>query len=186
MRNAITGLESYMVDWNKYPFPRITADTDPPGGNNNNTPHSCTQFLPGGQHVVNLTPSPTRNPGGSPINGIFMGITTPIAYLSTIPKDVFAVGKWGLDYQDIGYQNMIMLNEFVIAAPGVGENGSNTGSTQFDQAATYGAYIVRSIGPDKQYSPVNNPYDATNGSVSLGDIYRTAKREKNSRSVGGE
>lgn len=172
LRNLITGLESYAVDHNKYPVPRyavLPAPTAP------KTP--CAQFAPGGYHHADA--AKTQLVGG---------LTSPIAYLSGVPKDPFAVGAYDTERDDYGYQNyVIWTTPPGVAAAEKGQALLFTGATALSIRDSYGDYIVRSIGPDQDYTPVNNPYDPTNGTVSRGDIYRTAKRRKgDSRSVGSE
>lgn len=137
----------------------------------------CAQFAPGGYHHADA--AKTQLVGG---------LTSPIAYLSGVPKDPFAVGAYDTERDDYGYQNyVIWTTPPGVAAAEKGQALLFTGATALSIRDSYGDYIVRSIGPDQDYTPVNNPYDPTNGTVSRGDIYRTAKRRKgDSRSVGSE
>jgi prepilin-type N-terminal cleavage/methylation domain-containing protein len=172
LRTIITGLESYAVDNNKYPVPRYASPTGPGGAAPSAAAGSCAQFVCGGYHEFN---------SASEIVG---GLSSPIAYLSTGSlKDPFATGSYDELRNDLGYQNIVLWT----TSPGIpfAETGQATliGNGIIED---YGQYVVRSVGPDKVYTPVNNPYDPTNGTVSRGDIYRTQKRAKNSRSVGGE
>lgn len=164
LRSIITALESYQVDNNKYPIPRFEAYQ---GTSLNNA--SAAQFTPGGAHTINTA------------GDLAGGITSPIAYITSIPKDPFAINHWDTLHDDLAYQNVDFWIE-----PGVP-------FAEFGQALkqspaikdSYGSYIVRSLGPYKNYVGANNPYDPTNGTVSRGNIYRTALRKTgDSRSVG--
>src|SRR5436309_1132432 len=75
LRTVLTALETYAIDYNKYPAPRDIAAIP----NNSGLPsiHSCSQFVPGGTHTFN----------GS---GQWGGLTSPIAYITSVLKDVFA------------------------------------------------------------------------------------------------
>lgn len=179
LRTMITGLESYAVDHNQYPIPRITPDADP--ANNVTTPHSCTQFMPGGFSTVTFTPFG----GGGARTGTFSGLTSPISYLTSVLPDPFVQNRFrSRIYEDLGYQNIRFWNENSLAATNPGENNTARLGNTFPNL--YGAYIVRSLGPDRGYNPATIPYDPTNGTVSPGDIYRTGKREKNNTARGGE
>jgi prepilin-type N-terminal cleavage/methylation domain-containing protein len=178
LRTAITAIESYMVDNNKYPAPVDIAATP----NNLALPnvHSASLFLPGGIHTLNGT-------------GEWGGLTSPIAYMTSIPQDNFAT-KYAPTNDRIAYQNVQLYEQALYGGDGVvialGENGTTSlgkaSPENVPYTALYGSYIVRSLGPDQGYSSVDKPYDPTNGTVSWGDIYRTAQRQKNTRSVGGE
>ena len=187
LRTVVTALETYAVDNNKYPPPRVSAAVNQTGAPSNTLaePHSCSQFVPGGDHDID----------GNPYTG---GLTTPIAYITSVLKDVFAQQSYNMDHNDLGYQNVYFYSSVAAGGEGhaiaEGENGTTSlgfadpGPTppKASYMEKYGAYIIRSIGPDRGYSSVNNPYDSTNGTVSNGDIYRTQLRAKNNRSVGGE
>lgn len=173
LRTIITGLESYAVDYNKYPVPRFQPLPSPSG---DRTP--CAQFVPGGYHFADA--------GNTQL---VSGLSTPVAYLTSGSlKDPFAVNAWDETRNDYGYQNFVMWT----TPPGVptaekGQANLFTGATASGVVDSYGEYIIRSIGPDRDYTPVNAPYDPTNGTVSRGDVYRTAKRRKgDSRSVGSD
>lgn len=161
MRTVATGLETYRVDYNHYPYGDGTGDGTAAGSG------------------VNAKPG-------------FWRITTPIAYLTSIPKDVFApneapavqpVGAYIAPYtpdffylsskdggfqalpnsasgyrflvQDFRVNRLILLpNVNLVVAPGDTENVS---------------WELKALGPDRQ-SNSSIPYDATNGTVSIGDV----------------
>ncbi len=97
-------------------------------------------------------------------------LTTPIAYITSIPKDTFASRRkptWGW-YTDLywyynwleRYGHMINVNK----AP-----YSTAGQVPWYDADT--AWMLTSLGPDLEPNfPI--PYDTTNGTVSVGDITR--------------
>jgi prepilin-type N-terminal cleavage/methylation domain-containing protein len=168
IRTVATGLESYAVDNNKYPVPKISSS--PPAYQLVGGRYSAAQFLPGGQHLATG-------------NGLAIGLTSPIAYLSTSKlKDVFAVGRFDEEHNDISYQNIDYWYD-----PGVigAEYGNPTNLTSLDNTTgipkgyfktIYGPYKVGSIGPDQDYDGGRHPYDSTNGTISSGDIFRTQIR----------
>lgn len=178
LRTIVTALESYAVDNNTYPIPRITSDAFPAGGNNAATPHSCTQFVPGGVHIVSYT----IKGGGGSVTGEFGGLTSPISYITSVMPDVFVINRFSKEHEDLGYQNNKFWSDNVLAGSNMGENNTSSLSNPIF-FARYGHYTVRSLGPDRRYSPVTQPYDPTNGTISIGDIYRTAKRENNPSSI---
>lgn len=174
LRTIITALESYAVDNNKYPVPQFY----PIGSDGYQTldaiTHSGAQFVCGGLHdSFPLTGT----------SGIVGGLTSPISYLSSANlKDPFAIGAYDDNHNNLGYQNIDYWVD-----PGVKYVEFNIGTPLGAlQKKDYGSYIVRSIGPDHNYNSVAVPYDPTNGSVSRGDIYRTALRAKNAEAVGSE
>ena len=161
VRTVVTALEAYMVDNNRYPCPRCVPFVTM------GDRYSAAQFIPGGFHPVNSA-------GGRPA-----GLTTPVAYLtSSNLKDPFAVGQFGDTNNDLFYQNIdFWYNPGVLYA----ESGNPLNLHDIDANETvyrpaYGSYKVGSIGPDKDYTGGRNMYDATNGTVSVGDIYRSQKR----------
>ena len=107
-------------------------------------------------------------------------ITTPVAYLTSLPRDPFAIFENFLagSYPDdvareisgrFPYWNFHWFDE-AFGPPSMIRAAGN-------EAA--GAYLLYSAGPDTN---VNNgggtgsfyvPYDATNGTVSQGNIFRT-------------
>lgn len=113
--------------------------------------------------------APTRN--SISLNGIQQTvtgigvITTPIAYMSSIPSDPFVPP----DDEKIGWYQCYVY--FGSNAP------FNYG--EFDGRANY---IIYSVGPDKQlqWSFGHNRYSSSNGLVSPGDIIRVGPGLRNS------
>jgi prepilin-type N-terminal cleavage/methylation domain-containing protein len=108
-------------------------------------------------------------------------LTTPVAYLTSIPKDPFAAVGPGPAYR------LQMTHARYITSTGVG-NGNSCGETPDDPAAFfYGPrsnyrWLLDSPGPDFIWEFFRWPtgpswagsvvyYDATNGTKSQGDIY---------------
>lgn len=95
-------------------------------------------------------------------------LTTPIAYITSIPIDVFGVKAGDPNYDSYDY-----VDE---------ESGVKFFDPPFDYQWTYGhAWIMNSMGPDlvNQYRSIGYPdmfYDPTNGTVSTGDILRAGPR----------
>ena len=105
-------------------------------------------------------------------------LTTPVAYLSSFPKDPFSeddawwVGsfiysnwydRWKLDQQNNPASMPIMLD------------GSRNGWAPIDGKRTF-CWVVESLGPDKVANdhsglPSFMQYDPSNGTVSKGDIF---------------
>lgn len=164
VRTAVTALEAYAVDNNKYPIPRFTPFV------NLGARDSAAQFLPGGAHPVS---------GGQTV---YSGLSTPVAYLtSTNLKDPFADKTFDDLRSDIFYQNIdYWYNPGALYAEIANPQYPSTlfaidpSGSLYKNA--YGSYKVGSLGPDRDYSGGANIYDPTNGTVSSGDIYRTQKR----------
>lgn len=123
MRSIATGLESYRVDNNHYPRDIGTGWIDPSG------------YYPSMPFLIGLRP-----------------ITTPIAYMTSLPKDPFIpkAVNWPETY--------VYYCE--------------------DKALTFGPYAglmiwqLSSMGPNEKYEFNFITYDPTNGTVSSGDIFR--------------
>jgi prepilin-type N-terminal cleavage/methylation domain-containing protein len=98
-------------------------------------------------------------------------VTTPIAYLSTSVNDPFQVPgqtttwEWFCGQYHVEPTSVEGLPRIAIAAP-----------EYFAQHRT-AAFFTKSVGPDKDGSPASGqefflPYDASNGLISKGTIYR--------------
>ncbi|MBN1515421.1 prepilin-type N-terminal cleavage/methylation domain-containing protein [Candidatus Sumerlaeota bacterium] len=119
-------------------------------------------------------------------------LTNPLAYISTIPFDVFAetviknnaawIASGGDDSNDGGFDYWTKWAAWGYAEPVVGDTPWNF-PTNADSPFKY---QLRSLGPDQKYdggntfgpsmppSPYDNlpmAYDPTNGTVSAGDVY---------------
>jgi prepilin-type N-terminal cleavage/methylation domain-containing protein len=148
MRTIATALESYQVDNNKYPTDR--------------------------------TPRPQ---GGSGTETIGNELTTPISYISSlsITNDSFKNERVDTtpERRRLNYRNTLALARASTANP-----------NQFARhvALREGAWRLVSAGPDRYHFNNTLPttadyqdfnftvnYDPTNGTISIGDIFRTAK-----------
>ena len=154
LRTIATALEIYNVDQSSYPIPFTTttqyrASTTPPV-------NSCNSYLPD-------------------------TVTTPIAYITSRDlRDPFAVNVYDNTHDRLFYQNIKWWSDPTISHANPVDIGTITESLWIPR---YGFWKVGSLGPDKDYSGGIDPstgaiqdYDATNGTVSGGDIYRSQKR----------
>ncbi|NLD60867.1 prepilin-type N-terminal cleavage/methylation domain-containing protein [Candidatus Sumerlaeota bacterium] len=148
MRSLATAIESYFVDHNKYAWCIG-------GGHNPQT---------GVPTVYYGVPSPE--------------LTTPIAYCSSIPMD-----RWGGDTTNFVGPNFMHVTKTYQTSFGYGWfgeekffNGKMEGRPTFE-------WCLQSMGPDRslwkthfqghwEYEDILSQYDATNGTISLGNIWR--------------
>jgi prepilin-type N-terminal cleavage/methylation domain-containing protein len=155
MRTVATGLELYRVDHAGYPTYHYAENPD---AQNNWSYHV-------GGEITGLFQSPKFN-GNSPL-------TTPISYLTTMPADAF--GKRANEDAPETIQHWYVNWDYAI--PRV------TGGYQqiFAQLREHqGIWRVHSNGPDgrgpdSDTGGEHTPYDASNGTISRGDILRTQK-----------
>lgn len=153
MRSVATGLEAYNVDHNNYPtyhYVTYSACTAP----------VTTEFFMGGTGIAGGGPEPFD---GNP------QLTTPIAYITTLPNDPFYVKTYDSppEASSFMYVNFRYCYRDVMDSP-----------TTAEVLSMYGPWRMTSGGPDKSRAHINGDsfhilYDATNGSVSLGQIHRT-------------
>lgn len=183
MRTLTTGIEVYFTDHNKYPPFKQDGDyraifcTTPGTGGSTPVPNS----IAAGKSIVGT--------GFCGVSSRLRRITTPIAYITSIAPEAFqvksaALGAAGSDdpafYDTYDY---IDSRSFTLGS-NFGNNTENNG-----KAITSGAqWRLASSGPDliqafggsaatgSRANPVANEkgfdYDATNGTVSAGDIVR--------------
>ena len=111
-------------------------------------------------------------------DGIMQELTTPVSYLSSLPKDPFLSEshpdvEWLRFYEYVDRQGIEDQNWDFWAI-------INDGSFDENKAAVY-QWCVRGVGPDKirnvNSGIVSNslqglPYDSTNGTMSAGDMIR--------------
>jgi general secretion pathway protein G len=146
IRTMVTGIESYRVDWNRYPTYHYA---DLPGV------ESYLEFHIGGKVPYVGVPDPDwdgRNP-----------LTTPTAYLTSMPRDPFATNMGPPDeVREYLYVNWPYAIQQV--------QGSGWVNIFTDVWNTYGYYRIHSRGPDLDGPDSGVPYDSTNGTVSDGDI----------------
>ncbi len=144
IRSVLSAIETYRVEHNGYPTYHYS---DVPG--------SLLEFHIGGKVPAFGVPDPDwdgRNP-----------ITTPIAYITTMPDDPFAAHRRGVpeEVREYLYVNWPYAVE---RTTGVWHN------IFFYAYQRYGAYRVHSRGPDCDGPDSGTPYDPTNGTRSDGDI----------------
>lgn len=102
-------------------------------------------------------------------------VTTPIAFISNKDiKDVFAIGIYDDQHNRIFWQNCKWLH--------INYNAGGWDDPLFSQLyyPAYGEWKMGSLGPNNDYDGGQNVYDPTNGTVSVGDIYRTQKKAEGS------
>jgi len=173
MRSLATALESYAVDYNRYP---VSAQwVNGPGA-----------------------PTPTS------FNNRLRGITTPVSFITALPKDVFWTNTTQFPVTP-GQDPTFEYNDYTTAV--VGENKAplphyNLFASRRAMDLYYGDrgnvfWAMNSAGPDRKNDfqlltnspkisePIALPrgsqltYDPTNGTVSDGDIARTNAEQRN-------
>ncbi len=153
MASMATAIESYMVDNNEYPLYGRVIGT------------SYTTEYPA---IVNEMTGPQEY--------VSRGLTTPIAYMSSIPTDPFATGGT-TPLPFIREYNYLNLNQHL------------ANFTQPPPAWTsllkprWGEWRMAACGPDGDRGAdikSNITYDPTNGTVSNGDVVRCQARSDNS------
>jgi type II secretion system protein G len=139
-RSIEDALTAYKIDQNAYPVDNGTGLIAPP------------------RNTINL------NGVEQTVTGIVV-LTTPVAYMTSIPKDPFIPPN---DEKIGWYQCYVYFGSNVPFDYG-----------EFNQRAHY---ILYSVGPDKQlqWGFGDNRYDVSNGLVSSGDIIRVGPGLRNS------
>lgn len=188
LRAISTGVEAYRVDHNRYPL-----GTDNPA----KYPENIGAFLGG------LAPGfyafQTRDTAGQQVGRDFAGVTTPVAYMTSIPTDPFAGQASG--YLTYCYRPATAINNGYIltsagpdadllAPDGKGTANTNVLSTAVDsknpsRLADINERMVIHFYEDNPVAPATADdvpklrqyledlsYDPTNGTVSDGDIAR--------------
>ncbi|MBN1475375.1 prepilin-type N-terminal cleavage/methylation domain-containing protein [Candidatus Sumerlaeota bacterium] len=143
IRTVVTAIETYRVDWNSYPLYHYSDVARPD--------HDF--------HIGGTVPSwPVPDPNWDGRNPI----TTPVAYLTTMPRDPFAsfMGGDPPEVREYLYVNWpYAIERFGYPHP----------PFVFAYQA-YGPYRLHCRGPDTDGPDSGVPYDPTNGTVSDGDI----------------
>jgi type II secretion system protein G len=158
MRSLATAVESYRVENNHYPFRRHLRGTS-----------------------VNDAPSTAPTAQVTFRAHFIKQITTPVAYISSLPRDVFerriTAPNNLIDYYDLEQTSWLL-------------NATHPRTTQPQRRVPLGGagWMLISVGPDNILGAVDNScacplgtvydrgtiyfvYDPTNGSVSTGNIY---------------
>jgi len=147
MRAQATAIESYLVDNNYYPL--------------------MGELLADGS--VQL---PQQNGAGTPALKFLMEtITTPIAYITSIPTDPFIVSPnvsptWLAYFPRYFYTNLDWFTKVTQPSPP---------PVIATMKARYGTWILAGAGPDRDRLDLSQNifYDPTNGTISNGDIIRS-------------
>ncbi len=175
LRSMTTGIESFQVENNIYP--RAASNL------NNSLNAGPAAKTPGSQAAQRCTFALVSSPDaliGAAATNRRLTLTTPVAYLSQVPSDVFAEGS-GIVY---GYANAADMGWIVWSASPTGSEGSS----MIDRVLTPSRYGGKATAMDPNtwksctvYQPGKaNPldtlkhmtYDGTNGTSSAGDIYK--------------
>jgi len=190
MRSVVTGIESYRVDNNKYP-----DGTDSPTGYDTRISDFLDPLgLTAGYYGFRTRVGTTQIVGRD-----FAGITTPIAYITTVPTDPFAGQAAGfLTYcyrpaktTNAGYVLTSVGPDADLLAPGgKGTNNTNLLGTRVDtknpsRLGDLNEAMVASFYDNNPSAPATAAdipnmrrliedlqYDPTNGTVSDGDLIR--------------
>jgi prepilin-type N-terminal cleavage/methylation domain-containing protein len=157
MRSIATGLESYKVDTNKYPPDYQLYQQGGGGGTTGQFANACLGRL-----------------------------TTPVAYITAIPLNVFTYRNSWYDGDPRWYGYKSEDNWRTIVLPGIQTRPDAElnklwvlESVGPDQHSNWGSYamfgqkVLNSIGFIQGGGGPGCIYDATNGTVSAGDIVRT-------------
>jgi prepilin-type N-terminal cleavage/methylation domain-containing protein len=150
MRTVTTALEAYRVDNNSY-MPGFPPGAGPAYNNPNENFYGWAQnFL--------MLETPTGHLAGGDLGN---RLTTPVAYISSIPTDPF----WVYYFHIIGIE--VKKASFLYAASLIRPFDFSTS----DPPKTYRSvtWYMRSIGPGHQFAG-HAVYDPTNGTVSLGEL----------------
>ncbi len=167
MRTASTALESYHIDHNVYPAPHEK--------------HNMVSW--DASNAVSDNPFHSRLPSQ---------LTTPIAYLSTLPNDPFRSNRIGVATSGAYLRNFnerfIYFNFpfFQLNFPGSFAPGAQNNFAISNRLA--GDWLFYSVGPGgdewNRVNPASDPlnsrrvyidYDPTNGTMSQGNIFRTQR-----------
>lgn len=163
MRSLATAMESYVVDYNKYPIP-----SDNQG-----------RWIPSPTTALSVSPFETRVP---------VLLTTPVAYITSRPVDPFAITRTGESQLfNTVTRDYVMMRQTNSPA----HNWLNVYNEFFEQATGRPPsqairYYFQSFGPDQDHD-AETPhvgggpsvphvhgegalYDPTNGTISSGDI----------------
>jgi type II secretion system protein G len=143
LRTIATALETYRVDFNNYPPENFAGPELVPAYNN--------LFIP---NAIKLRP-----------------ITTPVAYMSTLPVDLFDPGTDPINLVAPHTYHYVSINDPLYPSFPLFE-GANEERVRF-------SWMLQSYGPDRgSDNGVSNTYwqfpryDPTNGTVSIGNILR--------------
>lgn len=170
LRTLETALEAYAVDNNRYPYSETLTALPylPPGG------------------------FPRLNLGGARCGGL----TSPIAYLTSLPDDPFkhlfngipTIAPLYYEKAGFGFENGLETSTADSAVPteAIGTRslvGTGPDVEVTNESLTPSRFVCFSLGPDLVFGTpggilsrynLNNRYDPTNGTVSPGNVVRFA------------
>jgi prepilin-type N-terminal cleavage/methylation domain-containing protein len=163
MRSAATALEAYRIDWNVYPYCGYNYDGS-------------------GAHPYNYWFLPQE-------------LSTPQAYMTSVKLiDPFRQERYSTSHWQLGDIRYISTQgTWGTSFDGIQVSASQGLSGYYDEVLQeWGGWRLNSAGPDMFYGPPNSiwgydiawpgisgypqcpmPYDATNGTVSWGDVQRS-------------
>lgn len=162
MRSTATALEAYYVDNNRYPAPMDH--------------HNQVNWRAG--NAVNTPPFHSR---------MSSLLTTPLAYMTSLPNDPFRETKQVLTGTLAQYNRRQTYFNFPFFEFNGGFTTSFATGTFGKARALGGDWLMYSPGPDMdEFNRVNitgptqaiavyRDYDPTNGTISIGNIFRTQK-----------
>jgi len=169
MRSLATGIEAYAVVNNHYPL--VVAPNSPYAGDTSGT----------GDGINGLSPLGTGHPG---VSSRFIWITTPIAFITSIVRDPFqafdiAKGS-GTAINLINYDSYDYVDAASLWWGGIipGPRGSSATSGSAWRVSGCGPDHIQAYGggaaggSDTLAKDQGCDYDATNGTVSVGDLVR--------------
>lgn len=158
MRTEATALETYRIDANKYP--------------------PSWEYNPSGAGRVWGTF--VEIPGGPFHSRIPSLLTTPVSYLSSVPNDPFRKSKMAGTLAEVSLRHVYFNLPYHLT--------DYPTSTNFVTAQKLGGdWLFYSVGPDgdefnrpggngaQNGRHVYKDYDSTNGTVSVGNVFRTQK-----------
>lgn len=160
MRSEATAIETYRVDNNAYP--------------------PAWEYWPAGPGRTWGTF--TEIPGGPFHSRMPSYLTTPISYMTNLPDDPFRKTKLTNNLKEVSLRHVYFNMPYYFAA-GVSQTSVNNISVAYKLA---GEWFFYSVGPDNDEfnipsgqslnsKRVYRDYDPTNGTVSLGNIFRSQK-----------
>ena len=110
----------------------------------------------------------TNNRGGT--MGVFVPLTTPVAYITSVPIDPFA--KFASMYPGLIVEDWMEPHTYMYMCSDPIDGGWIDGFTT--PRMVENEYILFSSGPDRVYEWPTFGYDATNGTNSRGDVIRSS------------
>jgi prepilin-type N-terminal cleavage/methylation domain-containing protein len=160
MRSMTTAIEAYHVDYSRYPIPVAVMNTS----------------------FAVVYPMADFNHNVYAHNFVPQTITTPVAYVTNLFTDIFADPSLepAPEQSFYYYQNWEYTKVLADRA------ATPLMASQIVRANAFGSWITSANGPDrdrKDLAPgavgatnlINGVYDATNGTVSNGDVIRTSR-----------